>query len=214
MTVCECRVSGVDACPRVSQDGKRQILWDVLPFVMHSGLSSMHQVASCPSPLRRRFPWPPAAVLPLAVLAVLASGAPGHSQALYKLETKCSLGGAAAVPCTVEAIDEGDATLYRHTIGSVVETVRITDKPVTMSRWDEASRSWKQMRQAEARFSTNTVCFDQRRLCVVNPNYLNSVREDRAGSNLDGRDLVMVHFGTDGRVDASCYDDACALILK
>jgi hypothetical protein len=156
-------------------------------------------------------------VLPLAVLAVLAvlaSAGPGHSQVLYKLETKCTLKGAAPVACTVEATDEGESTLYKHTIGTVVETVRITDKPVTMTRWDEASRSWRRVQRADARFSTNTICFDNRQLCVVNPNYLNSVREDRADTNLDGRDLVIVHFGKDGRVDASCYDDACALVLK
>jgi hypothetical protein len=186
----------------------------VLPFFIHSGLSSMLQAASCPSALRRRFPWPQASLLPLAVLAVLGSAAPGHSQVLYKLETKCSLNGAAPVACTVEATDEGESTLYKHTIGNVVETVRITDKPVTISRWDEASRSWTRVQRADARFSTNTICFNNRQLCVVNPNYLNSVREDRAGTNLDGRDLVIVHFGKDGRVDASCYDDACALVLK
>ena len=75
-------------------------------------------------------------------------------------------------------------------------------------------REARRVQRADARFSTNTICFDNRQLCVVNPNYLNSVREDRAGTNLDGRDLVIVHFGKDGRVDASCYDDACALVLK
>ena len=84
-----------------------------------------------------------------------------------------------------------------------------------MAIWsDGTKKAWQPLRGAAARFSTNTICFNGRDLCVVNPNYLNSVREDRSNTRLQGRDLVMVHFGADGRVDASCYDDACALLLK
>lgn len=136
------------------------------------------------------------------------------AKVLYRLATQCALQGAAPVACTVEAVDSAGATLYRHRIGSAVETVRITSEPVTMAMWDRDSRNWRPLRGASARFSTNTVCFNGKDLCVVNPNYLNSVREDRANTRLQGRDLVMVHFGSDGRVDASCYDDACALLLK
>jgi hypothetical protein len=74
--------------------------------------------------------------------------------------------------------------------------------------------TWQQIRRADARFSTNTICFNNRELCVVNPNYLNSVREDRSNTRLEGRDLVVVHFGKDGRVDASCYDEGCNLVLN
>jgi hypothetical protein len=114
----------------------------------------------------------------------------------------------------VEAVDAGGATLYRHRIGKITETVRITSEPVTMALWANDTREWRPLRGAAARFSTNTICFNGKQLCAVNPNYLNSVREDRANTRLQGRDLVMVHFGKDGRVDASCYDDACALLLK
>lgn len=31
---------------------------------------------------------------------------------------------------------------------------------------------------------------------------------------MTGRDLVKVHFGADGRVDASCYDDGCEVKLQ
>lgn len=136
------------------------------------------------------------------------------AQVLYTLTTQCALGGAAPVPCTVEAADTGGATLYRHRIGKATETIRITAEPVTMAIWAHDTKQWSPLRGASARFSTNTVCFNGKDLCVVNPNYLNSVREDRANTRLQGRDLVMVHFGQDGRVDASCYDDACALLLK
>ncbi|MCP9858914.1 hypothetical protein KBZ33_07515 [Cyanobium sp. Cruz-8D1] len=137
-----------------------------------------------------------------------------NARVIYRLSTQCALQGAAPVPCSVEAVDTGAATLYRHRIGNSVETVRITAEPVTMAIWAHDTRNWQPLRGASARFSTNTVCFNGKDLCVVNPNYLNSVREDRSNTRLQGRDLVMVHFGQDGRVDASCYDDACALLLK
>jgi len=150
----------------------------------------------------------------LAPQAASAAQPAPAEQLLYTLKTQCSLQGAAPVPCTVEAVDEGGATLYRHRIGQATETVRITAEPVTMAIWAADRKEWRPLRGASARFSTNTVCFNGKDLCVVNPNYLNSVREDRSNTRLQGRDLVMVHFGADGRVDASCYDDACALLLK
>lgn len=150
----------------------------------------------------------------LTAAALLAPQPAPAAQVLYTLSTQCSLQGAAPVPCKVEAVDVGGATLYRHLIGKATETVRITAEPVTMAIWANDTKKWRPLRGASARFSTNTVCFNGKDLCVVNPNYLNSVREDRANTRLQGRDLVMVHFGQDGRVDASCYDDACALLLK
>jgi hypothetical protein len=133
-------------------------------------------------------------------------------QTLYSLETKCALQGAAPVVCTVEAIDEGGATLYRHRIGNSVQSVRVTADPSRMEMWDSASRSWRHLRSAEARFSTNTVCFNDRELCVVNANYLNSLLEDRP--DLRGRDYVRAHFGPNGRVDLLCYDGGCDLLAQ
>ena len=146
---------------------------------------------------------------------VLGSATPARAELLYKLETRCSLQGAAPVPCTVEAIEAGEATLYRHQIGASqisgqVETVRISAKPVRMARWDQASKRFQSLERAAARFSTNTVCFNGTDLCVVNPNYLNSVRQANSSATA-GRDLVRVHFGADGRIDASCYDAGCAV---
>jgi hypothetical protein len=76
------------------------------------------------------------------------------------------------------------------------------------------STTWTPVHTAGALFSTNSICFNGRELCVVNPNYLNSVREDRQDLRLQGRDLVKVHFGPDGRVDASCYDSGCEVDLR
>lgn len=146
-------------------------------------------------------------------LALLAAPLPSRSEVLYTLKTQCSLKGAAPVPCSVEAVDAVGATLYRHRIGSQIETVRITDKPIRMALWDDSAKQWRPLSRASARFSTNTVCFNDRELCVVNPNYLNSVREDNVAATA-GRDLVKVNFGPDGRINASCYDDGCEVILR
>jgi hypothetical protein len=108
----------------------------------------------------------------------------------------------------VEAVDEGDATIYSHRIGKQVQKIRISDAPVSMSLWDPTSKSWVVLKSAGARFSTNTICFNGRDLCVVNPNYLNSVREEKTEA-LAGRDLVGVKFSRDGRVSLTCYDEAC-----
>ena len=115
---------------------------------------------------------------------------------------------------SVEAVNDGGATLYRHQIGSDTITIRISDSPVRMARWDGASKQWQNLKRASARFSANTVCFNGRELCVINPNYLNSVREDRQDLRLQGRDLVKVHFGADGRVDATCYDAGCEVDFR
>ena len=146
---------------------------------------------------------------PLPLLA--AAPAPGPSL-LYRLATTCAVAGAPPVNCRVEAVDEGTSTLYRHSIGKDTQIVRITDDPVTMTLWNESAKKWETLRNASARFSTNTVCFNDRELCVINPNYLNSIRQDDLKGRFRGRDLIKVHFDAAGRIDASCYDDACALV--
>ena len=146
----------------------------------------------------------------LALLAASLLGAPllARAEVLYKLSTQCTLGAGNPQPCQVEAINEKGATLYRQTIGSTTETIRITDQPVRMERWDAQAKGWQSLTSAAARFSRNTVCFNGRDLCVVNPNYLNSVVQDRPEA-MAGRDLVQVFFGKDGRINLSCYDDGC-----
>ena len=149
-----------------------------------------------------------AAATGIAATALAAAPALAQSGTLYKLDTKCSVKGGAPQACVIEAVNEGSATLYRHIIGKTVETIRVTDSPVRMSVWVESTKSWKNLDNAAALFSTNTICFNGRDLCAVNPNYLNSVREDRPDATA-GRDLIKVQFGADGRINLTCYDDGC-----
>lgn len=152
-------------------------------------------------------------LLAAAVSLLAAAPALAQTETLYKLDTKCSIKGGEPRACVLEAVNEGNATLYRHSIGKRVETIRVTDSPVRMSLWVESQKSWKNLDSAAARFSTNTICFNGRDLCVINPNYLNSVKEDRPDATA-GRDLVRVKFGADGRVDLTCYDDGCKGVGK
>jgi hypothetical protein len=152
-------------------------------------------------------------VLASSALALLAAPAPASAKVLYTLTTTCSLMGADPQACTVEAEDFGSVTLYRHRIGAITKTIRITDTPLKMELYDADTKQWNQLQSASARFSANTVCFNGRDLCVVNPNYLNSVKESRP-ELMAGRDLVRVHFDSNGRTNASCYDDGCDLVLK
>ena len=78
-------------------------------------------------------------------LALLTLPLPGRADALYTLQTKCSLNGAAPVACTVEAVNEAAATLYHHRIGNQTITVRISDKPVRMALWNVTSKQWQSL---------------------------------------------------------------------
>lgn len=128
---------------------------------------------------------------------------------LYTLSTVCSLAAAAPVPCSITAEDQGTVTLYRHRIGSLEKVIGISEDPyVRMGLWDAGGRRWQALVSASARLSTNTVCFNGTDLCAVNPNYLNSLRQEK-GAALNGRDLIRVTFGSDGRINAYCYDDGC-----
>lgn len=145
----------------------------------------------------------------IAVSGVLsAPPARAQSTTLYRLTTTCSIRGGSPQPCVVEASEEGDVTTYRHTIGAVTETIRISEAPPRMGRLDATSNSWSYLSSTAARFSTNTVCFNGQDLCVVNPNYLNSIREDLPRAT-EGRDLLMVQFDPNGRVQLTCFDDGC-----
>jgi hypothetical protein len=163
---------------------------------------------------RARAPGPRAAgvLLTGAALALGLPGGPARAEVLYSLETKCALQGAAPVACRVEAVNEAGATLYRHTIGTTTHTLRISDQPSRLTLWDAGTQSWTPLRNAAVRFSTNTLCLNDQALCVVNPNYLNSLLQERP--DFRGRDLVRAHFAANGRVDIVCYDTGCDLLVQ
>ncbi|MEB3322053.1 MAG: hypothetical protein VKI81_04440 [Synechococcaceae cyanobacterium] len=155
---------------------------------------------------------PVRSLLRLGAAFAVAAGAfslPAGAQTLYRLTTTCSLKGGADVPCEVEAVDVGEATEYRHRMGGTTVTYRVFDDPhVRIEGLNPSTRRWTPVRNATIRFSRNQLCFNDRTFCVVNPNYLNSVREE-AGPAFAGRDLVGLAFGSGGRVEVACYDAGC-----
>lgn len=155
--------------------------------------------------------WAAALLTGTALSLTLGSGA-AQAEVLYTLETKCALKGAAPVACKVEAVNEEGATLYRHTIGTTTHTLRIGEQPSRFSLWDGGSKSWQNIRNATVLFSSNTLCLNDKDLCVVNPNYLNSLLQERP--DFRGRDLIRAHFASNGRVDILCYDGGCDLVAQ
>ncbi|MFN6337344.1 MAG: hypothetical protein ACK41W_01235 [Cyanobacteriota bacterium] len=154
---------------------------------------------------------PPGLAAAASLMAVTTLLSPGalKAETLYSLESFCSLNGTNAVPCRIEAIDSGDSTEYRHRLGDKEVRFRVSDKPYTrIELWDGGSDRWRGVRNASAFFTLNAVCLDGTSFCAINPNYLNSVRQD-LGKSVNGRDVLEVHFGKDGRIDASCYDAGC-----
>jgi hypothetical protein len=144
-----------------------------------------------------------------ALCALLAPVGAARAEVLYQLESFCSLNGTDAVPCRIEAINAPESTEYRHSLGGREVRFRVVDAPTTrIELWDGERNRWRSARNASAFFALNAVCLDGTRFCAINPNYLNSVRQD-LGPAADGRSVLEVHFGEDGRIDASCYDAGC-----
>lgn len=164
---------------------------------------------SRPHPAPARVAWVAAALTGAAL-----SLTPGdvRAEVLYSLETKCALKGGAPVACKVEAVNEDGSTVYRHTVGGTTTSLRISDQPARFGLWEASTKAWKPLRNAAVQFSTNTLCLNDREFCVVNPNYLNSLLQERP--DFRGRDLIRAHFANNGRVDILCYDTGCDLVAQ
>lgn len=150
-----------------------------------------------------------AAATGLLAASLLASPGALQAETLYTLESFCSINGTDAVPCRIEAINSGEATEYLHKLNSKEVRFRVVDTPYTrIELWDGEGKTWRSARTAAAYFDLNAVCLDGTTFCALNPNYLNSVRQN-LGRAATGRTVLKVQFGQDGRIDASCYDAGC-----
>ena len=151
----------------------------------------------------------------LGVAVAASSPARADTELIYRLDTTCTLGQGNPQPCEVEALEVGDATEYRHRLGSRTISYRILDDPSVRIEGRKASGDpWSSVRNAWIRFSSNELCFNDRAFCVVNPTFLADVRADAKGSAFQGRDTVGLAFGPSGRVDVACFDDGCRRLLE
>lgn len=187
-----------------------QTYW--LPFGMSKHPSIPSEARRPGHPSHGRCRWAAAALLTSGALALVSPVGQANAEVLYTLDTNCALRGGAPVACQVQAVDEEGATLYRHTIGSTSHILRISDQPARLSLWDATTKRWEPLRDAAVRFSTNTLCLNDGELCVVNPNYLNSLLQERV--DFRGRDLVRVRFDSSGRIKIICYDSGCDLLTQ
>ncbi len=149
--------------------------------------------------------------LPLCLASVLgwcaAAALPASASRLYELKTRCTEAGK-AVDCTVEAIDSSQFTLYRHRIdGKEVFSVRLADKPDQRAQvWDVARKGWVPLERVSLNFTANELCFDGDRLCVINPNFFDSIRPTMKHPD---RQRIRATFDSKGNLDAICYDQGC-----
>ena len=155
----------------------------------------------------------PAALLigsAVTLMAAALSPLRAETAVIYRLDTTCSLSGGPLQPCEVEAVEVGEATEYRHRLGSRTISYRILDDPYVRIEGRKASgEPWISVRNAWIRFPTNELCFNDRAFCVVNPTFLADVKADAAGPAFEGRESVGLAFGSNGRVEIACFDNGC-----
>ena len=157
---------------------------------------------------------------PLIALALAAgwlSISPGIAQtkgnanqsALYSLETNCLIQNQNS-RCTVEASDGKDATLYRVKTQGRTISFRLIDSAVLRGAqlWDTDQKKWVALDRLSLDFKNNQMCINGNELCLTNPNYFASLRQDYPNLKAD---LIVSRFNAaDGRLSAICYSqEAC-----
>lgn len=163
---------------------------------------------------RQPAPW--TALVLAAMGTLLGLGAPDQVRAqanpapvlLYNLETNCSLAGGAQSRCSVEAFDGKGATVYRTTVNGERISFRLLDQSHRQGAelWDNQKKGWVSLNRISLDFAANAICIDKDRLCIENPNYFQSLREDYP--NLKS-DLIIATFNPEnGTLAAICYSRA------
>ena len=146
--------------------------------------------------------------LVLASPSAEAQGNESYSR-LYVLQTNCSVRG---MPqrCQVEAFDGKSATVYRTTIDGLRTSYRLVDTPGQRGAqlWSNDSRSWVALGKLSLDFDTRTLCLNGDQLCVENPNYFASLRQQYPDLRSD---LIVARFDAKtAQLSAICYSrEAC-----
>lgn len=151
----------------------------------------------------------------LAALTTLTATAPVRAQAnqtarpLYTLQTDCAVAGEVG-RCTVEAFDGNRATLYRTTVKGRRISFRLVDQSDLRGAqlWNPKQNAWVGLDRLSLDFATNTLCINGEELCIHNPNYFASLREEYPTLRSD---LIKARFtAKEGRLAAICYTrEAC-----
>ena len=145
---------------------------------------------------------------PWNAMAVRAQSQPAP-RLLYRLETNCSVTDVQN-RCTVEAFDGSSSTVYRTTLKGETISFRLIDEPERRGAqlWDGQTRSWVALDELSMDFTSNELCINGQQLCMINPNYFASIRDDHPSLRSD---LIVARFDAkDGRLAAICYSrQAC-----
>lgn len=169
-------------------------------------LSSLRRnlLLSVPAGVRRR------AANGLLVAAARFMAPIGQAQAkpaptsLYRLQTDCSLNGTTQ-RCMVEAFDGRDATVYRTSAKAETLSFRLIDQPERRAAqlWDARSNAWVGLDALSLDFTKNQLCINRQQLCMVNPNFFASIRDDHPNLRSD---LIVARFeAKDGRLAAIAW---------
>ena len=145
---------------------------------------------------------------PWNAMAVRAQSQPAP-RLLYKLETNCSVKDVQN-RCTVEAFDGSSSTVYRTTLKGETISFRLIDEPDRRGAqlWNGQTKSWVALDELSMDFTSNELCINGQQLCMINPNYFASIRDDHPSLRSD---LIVARFDAkDGRLAAICYSrQAC-----
>lgn len=156
-------------------------------------------------------PWLGAALTAALALATPAADAQSKESysRLYVMQTNCSVRGNPQ-RCQVEAFDGKTATVYRTTIDGVRTSYRLVDTPGQRGAqlWSNDSRSWVALNTLRLDFDTRTLCINGDELCVENPNYFASLRQQYPDLRSD---LIVARFNAKtAQLSAICYSrEAC-----
>lgn len=150
----------------------------------------------------------------LALSSGLISANPIQAEDLYSLDTTCSTGTAKPFACQVKAVNVDDTTEYRHTFDGRTVAFRVIETPfVRIEGQKSAGAPWETVKNATINFKTQELCFNKRAFCVKNPTFLADVLVN-SGDAMQGRTLVGLAFGSNGRVDVACFDNGCERLLE
>lgn len=128
---------------------------------------------------------------------------------LYSLQTDCLVAGKAE-RCQVKVFDGIGTTVYRTSVGGQNISFRLIDTAGLRGAqlWDKQQNGWIGLNRLSLNFTTNQLCINGQVLCMVNPNYFASLRQDYPNLQTD---LIVSRFSAkDGRLGAICYSqEAC-----
>lgn len=126
---------------------------------------------------------------------------------LYTLKTTCTVAGQ-ELPCEIQAKDTPDYTVYATRVANGERTVRLGDRPSLIGQiWNTETKQWQPLQAMTVDVANKLICYDKT-FCMYNPNFINSLKENRPGFR-QAQQQIRARFDATGRVNAICFDQGC-----